>query len=95
MLHYNLQLEELMKNINIIIDAVIDENNINSLGHRLNKSLPYIIHNQIEKKPDGSIDVYNSVCDTFKFTVENNDCENYPNIEKQFKIIMEAKKNAR
>ena len=54
-----------MKNINVIIDAVINENNINSLGHRLKKSLPYI------------------------------DCQNYPNIEKQFKIIMEAKKNAK
>ena len=80
-----------MKNINIIIDAVIDSEDAINITNSFHKCLEFIIKDQIEKKSDDGIDVYNSVCDRFKFTVENNDCENYPNIEKQIRIIMEAK----
>lgn len=81
-----------MKNINIIIDAVIDSEDAININNSFHKCLEFIINDQIEKKYNDGIDVYNSVCNEFKFTVENTNCENYPNIEKKIKIIMERKK---
>jgi len=43
-----------MKNINIIIDAVVNENNINSLGHRLKKSFHTSFIIRLKRNPMGA-----------------------------------------
>lgn len=80
-----------MDKVNIIIDAVIDSNEAINITNSFHKCLKFIINDQINKKSDGSVDIYNSACRKFKLTVENNECKNYPSIQKQIKIIMEAK----
>lgn len=78
--------------INIVIDSVIDKNEIGLFCDGLGNCLRAILVKQIDKNPDGSIDVYNSLCNIYKVTSENKYHHNNTEADRLIRLVVEKKK---
>ena len=81
-----------MTKLNVVIDSVIDKDDIGLFCDELGDCLRAVLHHQVQKNPDdGSIDVYNTVWEQYKISVENSRHPD-PDIDQKIYCVVERKK---
>ena len=84
-----------MTKLNVIIDSVIKKDDIGLFCDGLGDCLRAVLRKQVQKNPDdGSIDVYNTVWEQYKVSVENS---RHPDVDIEQKIfcVVERKKEGK
>ena len=84
-----------MTKLNVIIDSVIDKDDVGVFCDGLGDCLRAVLRQQVPKNPDdGGVDVYNSVWEQFKVSVENSRHPD-PDIDQKIFCVVERKKEGK
>ncbi len=81
-----------MTKLNVIIDSVIDKDDVGVFCDGLGDCLRAVLRQQVPKNPDdGGVDVYNSLWEVYKVSVENS---RHPDVDIEQRIfcVVERKK---
>ena len=80
-----------MKKLNVVIDSVIKKDEVDVFCDGLGDCLRAVLRHQVQKNPDdGSVDVFNSLWEQYKISVENSRHPD-PDIEQKIFCVVEKK----